>query len=200
MLPVSKQFFNATIDTLGKGILSVKQVLEEKILGLDKKQDELMRKQNITKKTVDEIHREMGEARNDLSSMKDALDQCQKSLDDTKDMQGYTLRGVKLLVRCVTSLLPDDGNHFDELSKFVNDSENVEENNGTTNNDNLILGTPSTKGNNSFSRTPIFGTPIAHAVPGIPSVNIPSENVSVETPNGSRSGVIKDIRAFLGQQ
>merc|ERR1711933_273925 len=115
-------------------------------------------------------------------------------------MQGYTLRGVKLLVRCVTSLLPDDGNHFDELSKFVSDSDNVEEDNtGTANNNNLSFSTPSMKSRNSFT-TPIFGTPIAHAVPGIPSVNIPSENVSVATPNGSRSGVIKDIRAFLGQQ
>lgn len=205
MLPVTRQIFEETSKLLGKGIHNVKEVLEEKILGLGTKQDQLGRKQDETNEAVEEVQKELGEARLDLLLLKDALDRCQGSLDDNKDMQGYTLKGVKLLIRCVTSLIPAENDIFDEIVEFIDEEDGADEkiygkssSKGSFSSSSKDSFSSSNKGScrsNSMSALPEFGspmnTPFAHAVRAS-SMSTPLKDI------GESSAVIRDIHALLG--
>jgi len=131
LLPVTKRAFQQATKALGEGISNVKEALEEQLLGLTKKQNELGHKQDETNKKVGGIQKDLHSARFDLNQLREALEQCQISLDNTQNMQGYTLRGVKLLVRCVTSILPDDSRNEDgvmkEIDRFMRDGDEGDE-------------------------------------------------------------------------
>lgn len=120
-MPVTKRLFKQTSETLGKGILQVKEILEEQISQLLGQQKELEKRQEDTHKSVKEVQSELGEARLDMLNMQSSLDRCEAGLDHSNRMQGYTLRGIKLLVRCVTSFLPDESNFIDDISRYIED-------------------------------------------------------------------------------
>jgi hypothetical protein len=130
--PVTRAIFDKTTQALGRGILSVKKVLEEKMLGLSDQMDDLGKKQDDTSKTVSHIKSELGEARIDLSMLTSSLERCEKSLENTGDMQDYTLRGVKLLARCVGSFIPDESTLMTDLENYVEDGNSIIRSNGTT--------------------------------------------------------------------
>jgi hypothetical protein len=92
-LPVTRNIFDKTTQSLGKGILTCKEVLEEKIAFLSGQADDLAKKQNETIKTVSHIKSELGEARIDLTMMQSSINRCEGSLEKTEGMQQYTLRG-----------------------------------------------------------------------------------------------------------
>lgn len=120
-MPVTKRLFKQTSETLGKGILQVKEILEEQIAQLLGKQEDLEKRQEETHKAVKDVHKELGEARLDMLQLQDSLDRCETGLEHSNRMQGYTLRGIKLLVRCVTSFLPDESNFIDDISRYIED-------------------------------------------------------------------------------
>jgi hypothetical protein len=130
--PVTRAIFDKTTQALGRGILSVKKVLEEKMLGLSDQMDDLGKKQDGTSKTVSHIKSELGEARIDLSMLTSSLERCENSLEKNGDMQDYTLRGVKLLARCVGSFIPDESTLMTDLKNYVEDGNSINRSNGTT--------------------------------------------------------------------
>lgn len=128
MLPVTRQFFDQTSKKLGRGIISVKEALEEQILGLSKKQEDLGHKQEVTHDEVLNVKTDLKGARGDLSSLRTSLDDHSKNLDATRRMQSHSTRGVNLLVRAVATFLPAESTFVGELSQFIKDGEehNVE--------------------------------------------------------------------------
>jgi hypothetical protein len=120
-MPVTKRLFKSTSETLGKGILQVKELLEDQIHQLLGQQQKLEQKQEDTHKSVKEVQSELGEARLDMVNLANSLDRCEAGLDHSNNMQGYTLRGIKLLVKCVTSFLPDESAFIDDISHFIED-------------------------------------------------------------------------------
>jgi len=122
-LPVTRTIFDKTSASLGKGILKCKTVLEEKIKALSGQQEELGRKQDATNNTVSHIKGQLGEARLDLSFLQNSLDRCEGSLENTEGMQQFTARGVRLLVRCVANMLPDNQETAHELAQFIEEEQ-----------------------------------------------------------------------------
>jgi hypothetical protein len=136
-MPVTKRLFQQTTQTLGKGILQVKELLEDQISQLLGQQEALEKRQEDTHNSVKEVQSELGEARFDLANLQHSLDRCEAGLEHSSNMQGYTLRGIKLLVRCVTSFLPDESNFIDDISRYIEDGtggSNTNSNNNNTDN------------------------------------------------------------------
>jgi hypothetical protein len=84
-MPVTKRLFKTTSEALGDSIVQVKQALQEQLHQLMSLQNRLSVQQEATQKSVDDVKRELGKARNDLSLL-------QRSMD--KRLQGYTLNGI----------------------------------------------------------------------------------------------------------
>jgi hypothetical protein len=122
-LPVTRTIFDKTSQSLGKGILRCKEVLEEKISILSGHQKELGKKQDDTNKTVSHIKGELGEARMDLSMLQQSMNRCEGSMENTEGMQQYTLRGVRILVRCVANMLPENQETERELAQFIEEEQ-----------------------------------------------------------------------------
>ena len=56
--------------------------------------------------------------------LQSSMDQCEESLDNAQGMQQYTLRGVKLLVRCVANMIQDtSGDTSAELARYIQENE-----------------------------------------------------------------------------
>ena len=189
LLPVTKQCFEKTSKTLGRALLNVREVLEEKIMGVSKQQEELGKKQDETDAKVSSVSKDLGEARLDLAMLRDQLSRAQGSLDETQDMQGYTLRGVQLLVKCVTSFLPDDNDFFGDIAKFIQDGDKVDQQMKRSSSD-CKMG----------SDNALPSTPIAHAVVRQMSTmsRVPSdENISVATAAASDDEAINEVHAIV---
>lgn len=118
-MPVTKRLYQKTSQTLGKGILQVKNILEERIAQLMGQQHLLEKKQDETHKDVQDVKSNLGQARHDLANLQSSLDRCEAGLEHSHNMQGYTLRGIRLLVRCVTSFLPDESNFIDDITHYI---------------------------------------------------------------------------------
>mmetsp|Transcript_26505 Transcript_26505/g.55444 ORF Transcript_26505/g.55444 Transcript_26505/m.55444 type:complete len:382 (-) Transcript_26505:1209-2354(-) len=186
MMPVTQKVFAQATQTLGRGILNMKKVLEEKILGLARQQDELARSQEETKNAVHDVNANLEQARGDLVQVQSALDRCEDSLETTQDMQGYTLRGIKLLVRCVTTFMPQDGNdphgYLHDIARFIREGDEQYDRTGGRN--------ASTRRSNHSNNTAVTPyqepdrTPIARAhaivptIHGVPSISsIPEDQL-----------------------
>ena len=56
--------------------------------------------------------------------LQSSMDRCEESLDNAQGMQQYTLRGVKLLVRCVANMIQDtSGDTSAELARYIQENE-----------------------------------------------------------------------------
>jgi len=206
-LPVTRTIFDKTSASLGKGILKCKTVLEEKIRALAGQQEELGRKQDATNQTVSHIKSELGEARIDMSLLQSSLDRCEGSLEQAEGMQNFTARGVRLLVRCVHNMLPDDRDTAHELAKFIEEEQSqlaLEQQ--ATGNKALsggVSGEPATPTLTTQSKRV---TPRAQTTPRTRPVNNVRNLTSVKKPllqqtDGDLSdeeSAFNDIRALLG--
>mmetsp|Transcript_27892 Transcript_27892/g.67860 ORF Transcript_27892/g.67860 Transcript_27892/m.67860 type:complete len:331 (+) Transcript_27892:168-1160(+) len=146
-LPVTRTIFDKTSASLGKGILKCKTVLEEKIKQLAGQQEELGKKQDATNQTVSHIKSELGEARIDMSMLQSSLDRCEGSLEKGENMQQFTARGVRLLVRCVHNMLPDNQDTAQELAIFIEEQQKqlaLESGNTHTDESGAVSGDPAT--------------------------------------------------------
>lgn len=123
MLPVTRYYFEQTSKQLGRGIVSVKEALEEQILGLSKKQEDLGHKQEVTHDEVLNVKGDLKGARKDLSSLRSSLDGHSKNLDATRRMQSHSTRGVNLLVRAVATFLPTESTFVGELAQYIKDGD-----------------------------------------------------------------------------
>jgi hypothetical protein len=118
-MPVTKRLFKTTSEALGASIVQVKKALQEQLHQLMRQQDRLSAQQESTQKSVDDVKGELGKARNDLSLLQCSVDNVEAGMDESRRLQGYTLKGIQLLVRCVTSFLPDESHFIDDISQFI---------------------------------------------------------------------------------
>lgn len=219
-LPVTRSIFDKTSHSLGKGILTCKQVLEEKISFLSGQTEGLSKKQDETNKTVSHIKSELGEARMDLTLLQSIMQKCEGSLENSEGMQQYTLRGVRLLVRCVANMLPNDVETVDELARFIEEEQNTLEmlSQGPQSPESDTLTRPMSQGNNPVTnvavRTVTPNTTIGTPVTTVGQRRQPLEGITTTTPAPAKrslsqrfTAVVKedeatdaftDIRSLLG--
>jgi len=212
-LPVTRTIFDKTSASLGKGILKCKTVLEEKIKQLAGQQEELGKKQDATNQTVSHIKSELGEARIDMSLLQSSLDRCEGSLEKTEGMQQFTARGVRLLVRCVHNMLPDDRDTAYELAKFIEEEQAQLALEQATGNNQVTSGgvsgepaTPLAKNSTTTTVTPARPqtTPRTRSGGNATSVdrrNLTSTKKALPQTDGDMSdeeATFNDIRALLG--
>ncbi|CAJ1929443.1 unnamed protein product [Cylindrotheca closterium] len=201
-LPVTRTIFDKTSVSLGKGILKCKTVLEEKIRQLAGQQEELGKKQDATNQTVSHIKSELGEARIDMSLLASSLDRCEGSLEKSEGMQQFTARGVRLLVRCVANMLPDNQDTALELSKFIEEEQKqlaLEAKSGDSGN---VSGEPSTPNNNAPPTRGAQSTPLMRSrSDGASRRSMTSTKKTLPIADGDMSdeeSAFNDIRALLG--
>lgn len=118
MLPVNKSTFNRAVAGLGKAVINLKDSVMEQILILSGKQDELGEQQKKTHHEVVDIKDNVHDMRGDLGTMQEALDLCQASLTESERRTSYIARGVQLLTRGVSTILPEDEHLMNELVRF----------------------------------------------------------------------------------
>lgn len=131
VLPVNRKLFDRAVKSLGEGIIHVRDSLSEQIRSLLETQEELGEKQDKTLSQVMLVRDDLHDARSDLSRMGESLTRCESSLSSSKRLQGYTSRGVRLLVRCVAALLPGNDQVLAELLQYIKEAERMEENDST---------------------------------------------------------------------
>lgn len=127
MLPVTTSVFNRAVKTLGRGILAVKETLTEQILGLSKKQDELSDKQDDTHIEVLKVKDSVTDIRTDIGLVQHSLDLCHESMSENELRTTYIARGMRLLSRGVSSILPQDHDLAYELDQFNREGESYQE-------------------------------------------------------------------------
>lgn len=191
MMPVTKRVFEQATTALGKGILSIKKALEDKISNLLQKQEELSAKQDGTKEAVDQVSKDLADARGELSELQQSLDRCHDSLDTTQNMQSYTLRGVKLLVRCVTTFLPhengDPNGYLRDIARYINDGDVDEE-------EAAYAITTARGGGGKGQDAPLARAhAIGPTIQGIPLVSSASDSYATPPPSSKTSSMIACI-------
>jgi hypothetical protein len=111
LLPVTKRVFDTAVESLGNGIINLKDVLSQQILGLEAKQDEFSDK-------LDNAHEDILHIRSNVDGINDMVVRCEESLSIGEKRQKYTVRGMRLLLRCVGSILPANSTFNHELELF----------------------------------------------------------------------------------
>jgi hypothetical protein len=111
MLPVTKRVFDTAVESLGNGIINLKDVLSQQILGLEAKQDEFSDK-------LDNAHEDILHIRSNVDDINDMVIRCEESLSIGEKRQKYTVRGMRLLLRCVGTILPANSAFNNELELF----------------------------------------------------------------------------------
>jgi len=208
-LPVTRTIFDKTSASLGKGILKCKTVLEEKIRELAGQQTELGKKQDATNNTVSHIKSELGEARIDMSMLASSLDRCEGSLEKSEGMQEFTARGVRLLVRCVANMLPDNQDTALELSQFIEEEQKqlaFEQESERQSASGGVSGEPATPSNTTGTTITPRGaqsTPLARRQSSGARRSLASTKKVLPMVDGDLSdeeSAFNDIRALLGHQ
>jgi hypothetical protein len=127
LLPVTRQFFDQAVTSLGQGIIRVRDVLSEQIAVLCLKQDELSAKQDSTLDSVNGLKKDIGDVRINIDDIAIAISRCESSLTDASGRQTYMSRGIRLLVQCVGDLLRNSNPSVaDELDQFSRLSEEMD--------------------------------------------------------------------------
>jgi len=118
MLPVNKSVFNKAVGKLGTALINLKDTVLVQIESLSGKQDELGAKQDATHGEVLEVKTNVKEMRTDLSVLQEALDLCRESLSESDRRTSFIARGVQLLTRSVSTILPDQEHLLQELMQY----------------------------------------------------------------------------------
>jgi hypothetical protein len=118
LLPVNQKVFNKAVTALGKAVINLKDTLMVQINNLSRKQDDLSQKQDSTHTEVLVVKDNIQDMRGDLALVQEALDLCHASLTESERRTSYIARGVQLLTRGVSTILPEDENLLHDLVQF----------------------------------------------------------------------------------
>lgn len=159
LLPVTRQFFDQAVTSLGQGIIRVRDVLSEQIAALGLKQDELSAKQDSTLDSVNGLKKDIGDVRLNIDDIAIAISRCESSLTDASGRQTYMSRGIRLLVQCVGDLLRNSNPTVaDELDQFSRLSEELDGEfhyrESGSNNSRTSNGTPLKRSNMHYPSSP----------------------------------------------
>jgi len=123
---VTRKFFAKTSKFLASSIEKVKDVLEEQIGIVSRKQDDLQDKVDETHDSVLGLHKELGDARYDINELTDSMSRQESTLTASHRTHSYTSRGVTLLVRCVATMLPSNDRTVNDLAEYIKDGEEIQ--------------------------------------------------------------------------
>lgn len=201
-MPVTKRLFKSTSEALGASILQVKQVLQDQLDLLLSQQDALQATQDETNRKVDGVKGELGNARQDLGRLQSSMDSVELGMEQSKELQGYTLKGIQLLVRCVTSFLPEESQYIHDISQYIESSQGdqgkvvVKKTTSTTTKPTLTMSSASASQQQQRPQGPV------DSLPNISSIESSEDGFETDgddddevIPGGNYMG---DIRALLG--
>lgn len=115
MLPVTRKVFDTAVTSLGNGIVNIRDVLSRQILGLEEKQDEFGYK-------LDETHSEVVCIRDRVHELNEILLRCEDSLKRGDQRQTFTAKGLRLLLKCVGTMLPANSKFHHEIDGLYSSS------------------------------------------------------------------------------
>lgn len=118
MLPVTQGTFKTAVSSLGKGLLQVKDALSAELANLLTQQSELAHKQDETHEQVLYVQDQVSDVHDDVHRVRTAVDDCQDALSATDKRTTYIARGMRLVTRGMTALLPPDDVLAQELRTF----------------------------------------------------------------------------------
>jgi low affinity Fe/Cu permease len=119
MLPVTRHVFDTAVTSLGNGIVNIRDVLSRQILGLEEKQDEFGYK-------LDETHNEVVCIRDRVHELNEILLRCEDSLKRGDHRQSFTAKGLRLLLKCVGTMLPANSKFHHEIDVLYNSSHGLD--------------------------------------------------------------------------
>lgn len=125
VMPVTRKFFSKTSHVLAEGIIQVRKVMEEKIAALTQKQDKMDSKLSDTHASVLTVQKDLVDTRGDINKLGESMERQEETLLSSKRLQGYTSKGVTLLVRCVAGMLPTNDRSVNELAQYIQDGEDM---------------------------------------------------------------------------
>lgn len=125
IMPVNRKLFDKAVKSLGEGIIHVRDSLSEQLEQLLSTQKDLQDTQDRTLEDVQKVKDDMTLARDEIGWANDSLRRCENSLESSRDVQDYTGRGVRLLVRCVATLLPSHDRALPDLIEYLRDQERL---------------------------------------------------------------------------
>jgi hypothetical protein len=140
ILPVTRQVFEKSSKSLAKTIYNVKEVLGNQINQMLRKQEELEDQQKDTHQEILNVHVALKSTREDVQTVNRSTIRCEDDLKRSIAMQGYTARGVKLLVTAVSSILAPDNRITQELEDYLRAGELVYGGGNNNNNNNIRNG------------------------------------------------------------
>lgn len=121
VLPVTTHAFNSATTKLAKGILNIKDSLVEKFVCMTRKQDDFSRKQDEFGRLQKETHREVVSVKDNIYNLKDSVGNLQSSLDLYEKISVHNAKGVRLVTRAVSSLIPHETELLKEMRQYEKD-------------------------------------------------------------------------------
>lgn len=119
VLPVTRRVFEKSSKSLAKTIFNVKEVLGNQITALLRKQEDLERNQKESHTEILNVKDSLQNAHRDIQTVDTTTRRCEDDMKKSMAMQGYTARGVKLLVTAVSSILDPDNRISHELEDYI---------------------------------------------------------------------------------
>lgn len=119
VLPVTRRIFEKSSKSLAKTIFNVKEVLGNQITALLRKQEDLESHQKESHKEILNVKESLQNAHRDIQTVDTTTRRCEDDLKKSMAMQGYTARGVKLLVTAVSSILDPNNRISHELEDYI---------------------------------------------------------------------------------
>jgi len=182
VLPVTKKVFDVAVVNLGKAVVNVRDALQEQILGVERKQDELVNK-------VDDTHDEILHVKDSVNDLGDMVYRCERTLNEGERRQLYTAKGVRLVLRCISSILPASSKFNSDLDQYYRQGNDLglNEDSQYSNNNSAeyiaspsVMATPNGKNNVTPTATAVEAIPLAHvspctATPPVKSTSTPSQ-------------------------
>lgn len=152
-LPVTRKVFDTAVTSLGNGIVNIRDVLSRQMLGLEEKQDEFGYK-------LDETHNEVVCIRDRVHDLNDLLLRCEESLKRGDQRQTFTAKGLRLLLKCVGSMLPANSKFHHEIDGLYNSSHALDLDGSDQSNTEIKNSSPDiSPGGDSLNATP--NTPLS---------------------------------------
>ena len=201
LLPVTRRVFDRAAQNLAQGIHNVKDVLGQQILKLMRQQDELGRKQDETGSDVKDIQENLRDARGDLNDLATSIGRCEVSLEEAQRLQTYTARGVKLLVRSVSAILPTDDRMTKDLQAYAREVVDAWPEGGGASTTSTSRPSAGYATHLAGGGGPLSGIPVTVEASPLPMDRRPTSGPENEHPH--QSGTVRDeeydLREFMRQ-
>lgn len=191
--PVTRKFFAKTSKFLVATIEQVRDVLEKQIGIVSKKQDDISDKLDDTHDSVLGLHKELGDARDELNNLNNSMARQELTLNSSSRTQSYTSKGVTLLVRCVASMLPTNDHTVHDLAEYIKDGEEISKHEQKQEQQRRLSGAV-----NAFRKAPVSSMAISSPNPSLKKKTEPPQMLVRKSRADSDMDSLEDVHSVLG--